>query len=121
MPLAFSLPRRRKVVKSGIREARREFPRHRKFVRSHECSVPGCEGRPIVFAHVRSAENSGVGIKPADWHGISLCDACHREQHQIGQPAFERRHGIDMAALAEAFVRASPDTAMKAALMGEGE
>jgi hypothetical protein len=110
------LPRRRSPQRSGIREIRREFPRHRKFVRSHSCCVPGCEGRPIVFAHVRSAANAGVALKPADWHGISLCDECHREQHQIGQAAFERKHGIDMATLAAAFVRASPDTAMKEAI-----
>lgn len=117
MALQFTLPKRRAVVKSGIlRGPRREWPRHRKFVRSHGCCVPGCEAGPVVFARVRSAENSGVALKPGDWNGISLCDAHHRIQYSIGQPEFEKRHGIDMAALADAFTRASPDAAMKASL-----
>jgi hypothetical protein len=111
------LPRRRQQARSGIlREPKREYPRHRRFVRSFGCCVPNCDGGPIVFAHVRSAANAGTGLRPADWNGISLCDACHREQHQIGQPAFERKHGIDMAALAAAFSCASPDRAMKEAM-----
>lgn len=117
MPLHYTLPRRRKVAKSGIpRGPKHEWPRHRKFVRSHECSVPGCVGTPIEFAHIRSAATSGTGLKPHDAFGISLCFAHHREQHSIGQTAFERRHGIDMRAIAAAFVKASPDVEMRASL-----
>ena len=116
MALQYSLPRRRKVVKSGIREVRREFPRHRKFVRSFGCCVSGCEDGPIEFAHVRSAANSGTSLRPHDAFAISLCTSHHREQHNIGQPAFERKYGLDMSALAASFVKASPDSAMRESL-----
>jgi hypothetical protein len=95
-------------------------------VRSHECSIAGkgghvCEG-PIVFAHVRSSQTGGIGLKPEDWWGISLCDGAHRLQHQIGEPAFERLFGINLLALAVEFRKTSPDVQMKAAMqeMGNG-
>jgi hypothetical protein len=37
-----------------------------------------------------------------------LCRAHDAEQHRIGEAAFEKRHGLDFKALAEAFTRASP-------------
>lgn len=116
MPLT-RLPPKRLRPKSGIeRGPQREWPRHRKFVRSHGCCVPGCQHMDIEFAHVRSAANSGTGFKPHDAFAISLCRVHHREQHQIGQRAFEKTHGIDMMALANAFMRRSPDTAMRESL-----
>ena len=112
-----ALPPKRGRQRSNIlRAPRREWPRHRRFVKNHRCCVPGCQGGPIVFAHWRSAANAGTGIKPADWHGISLCDAHHKEQHQIGQPKFEARHGISMFDLAAAFARGSTDKEMKEAM-----
>lgn len=112
------LPPKREKIRSGIARApAREWPRHRKFVRSFACSVPLCDtGAMVQFAHVRSAANSGVAIKPHDAFGISLCADHHAEQHQIGQPAFERKYSIDLSALAREFVRASPDRAMKDSL-----
>lgn len=92
------------------------WPRHRRFVRSHRCSVPDCVGTPIEFAHYRNAANSGTGLKPHDRFGISLCTVHHREQHVCGQAEFQRRYAIDMAALAERFFQASPDKAMKESL-----
>lgn len=92
------------------------WPRHRRFVRSHACCVPNCQGQPIEFAHYRNAANSGTGLKPHDRFGISLCQKHHREQHVIGQAEFMRRAQIDMAALAEAFYARSPDKAMKDSL-----
>jgi len=47
-------------------------------------------------------------MKPSDRWCISLCKSCHHWQHMIGEATFERSHGIDMKALAEAFVKASP-------------
>lgn len=119
---AVRLPPKRTAPRSGIERAlKREWPRHRKFVRSHACCIAGCEGGQIEFAHVRSAENAGTGIKPGDWNGISLCHYHHARQHAIGQPQFEREYGIDLAALAAAFTRASPDTVMKATLAEGGQ
>lgn len=112
------LPLKRTRPKMGLREpVRREFPRHRKFVRAFGCSVPLCTtGQPIEFAHIRSAANSGVSMKPHDMFGISLCTEHHREQHQIGQAAFERKYQIDLRGIAAAFVRASPDKALRESL-----
>jgi hypothetical protein len=46
--------------------------------------------------------------KPSDAWTISLCFLHHMEQHQIGERQFERRHGIELRALAELFARRSP-------------
>ncbi|WP_376959691.1 hypothetical protein ABNQ39_07210 [Azospirillum sp. A26] len=63
---------------------------------------------PIEAAHVRTGTDGGVGMKPSDKWSISLCKDHHAEQHNIGEPAFERRHAIDMKALAREFAAASP-------------
>ena len=112
------LPAKRKPIRSGIeRAAKREWPRHRAFVRRFGCSVPLCStGAPIEFAHIRSAANAGTGLKPHDAFGVSLCRGHHDEQHRIGQAAFERKYQIDLGKIAAEFVRASPDTAMKESL-----
>lgn len=111
------LPSKRERARSGIERAPpREWPRHRKFVRSHGCCVAGCQRTDIEFAHVRSAANAGTGYKPHDAFAISLCREHHRYQHQIGQRAFEREFGLDMMALAQAFMRRSPDVAMRESL-----
>lgn len=108
------LPKKRQPLRSGIlREAKREWPRHRAFVRGHHCCVPGCQLTDIEFAHVRSAANSGTGIKPADWNGVSLCSYHHRAQHQDGAETFSRAHGIDLWKLAAEFAARSPDAAMR--------
>jgi hypothetical protein len=60
---------------------------------------------------VRNGSGAGVSQKPDDWNTISLCRDHHAEQHRIGEASFEKRHGIDMADLAEAFVIISPKRA----------
>lgn len=111
------LPARKKPVRSNIlRGPKREWPRHRRFVRSHQCCVPGCLQGPIEFAHVRTAANAGKSLKPHDAHAVSLCADHHREQHNRGVQTFERKYGIDLAKLADEFARKSPDQAMKDSL-----
>jgi len=102
-----TLPARIKPEPMG-RDKRIRSPAHLGWVRSHACCVPGCDGRPIEAAHVRSGTDGGTGIKPGDMWAISLCAAHHRDQHQVGEPEFERRHGIDMKALASEFADRSP-------------
>jgi hypothetical protein len=92
---------------SGKKDVGKRSPAHRAWVRGHACCACGSQSA-IVFAHVRCGTDGGTGIKPSDRYGVSLCDPCHRDQHQLGEPEFERRHSIDMKALAEAFFRASP-------------
>jgi hypothetical protein len=102
-------PKRLKRPKMGVREPeRRIFQVHRAFVRRHACSVPGCDRKPIEFAHVKTRGSGGH-----DKDGVSLCLEHHREQHSIGIETFQRRHGIDLWAVAAAFVRATPDKALR--------
>jgi hypothetical protein len=114
------LPPKRARTRSGIARAMQKYwPRHKRFVRSHHCAVTGCPRGPIEFAHVRCAANSGKDDKPSDCYGVPLCQYHHAQQHQIGQPEFERRHGIDLFELAREFVRRSPDWEMKQVLRPE--
>ena len=86
----------------------RECPGHRAWVRRHHCCVPGCLNIPIECAHVRTGTDGGVGLKPSDRWTVSLCSTHHAEQHRIGERRFERRHGVDLSALAGAFAARSP-------------
>jgi hypothetical protein len=111
------LPKRRLRERSGIERApRRIWPRHRRFVKSHACCVPGCAGEPIEFAHIRSAANAGTSVRPFDWFGVSLCKRHHREQHDRGVETFMATYLIDLWALAAEFAARSPDLAMRAAM-----
>lgn len=88
---------------------------HRKWVRAHECVLwanplsPCDMNHPTEAAHYRTAANSGTGKKPGDEWLLPCCRAHHREQHQIGQHAFELRYGISMRDLALGYARESPD------------
>lgn len=109
-----SLPPKRKPVKSGIERApKRTWPKHRRFVKSHCCCVPGCEATNVDFAHLRSAANAGTGLKPHDCYGVSLCRAHHDEQHRIGADSFGQKYNINLWALALEFTHKSPDKWMK--------
>ena len=111
------LPDRRKRPKMGIREPLQKiWPRHRRWVKSHGCCVPGCTALRIDFAHLRSAANAGAGQRPHDGFGVSLCRRHHDEQHRRGADAFGKRYGIDLRALATEFARRSPDWEMRASL-----
>jgi hypothetical protein len=81
---------------------------HRAWVRRHRCSVRGCLGLPIECTHVRCGTDGGLGLKPSDRWTISLCRHHHLEQHEIGEPAFEARHELDLVQLAREFARRSP-------------
>ena len=89
---------------------------HQEWIRGLACIVPGCRRSPCQFCHVRSAANSGTGLKPHDSFGVPMCEAHHMEQHRIGQQAFQKRHHIDLFLTAAARFRNSPDTKMKEVL-----
>jgi hypothetical protein len=111
------LPPTRKFQRSGIlRAPQRHWPRHERWVRSHSCVVPGCQNVPIEFAHVRTAENSGTGLKPHSKCGVSLCSMHHQQQHEVGVETFQALYKIDLMALADEFFRRSPDKAMRESL-----
>jgi len=91
-------------------KVKRRCPSHTRWVGEHACCACGSRG-PIEVAHVRNGTNGGTGLKPTDDWTISLCRDCHSEQHRIGEPSFEKKHGIDMKALAREFAKASPHSA----------
>ena len=48
------LPRRLKRSKLGVQvPARKVWPRHRRWVKSHGCCVPECDPTIVNFAHLR--------------------------------------------------------------------
>lgn len=93
--------------KSEKADAGKRSPAHRAWVRRHQCVVEGCSAMPIECAHIRRANNSGMGFKPSDAFTVSLCKEHHAESHR-GEQTFETKHTVDLLALAEAFYRASP-------------
>ena len=113
-----ALPPKRDRRPSRIpRGPQREWPRHRAWLRQHQCAVgrADCEG-PTEVAHIRTAANAGTGLKPPDWDAVPLCQACHELQHQIGMLTFEKQMRGDLAELAREFARRSPDKAMREAM-----
>jgi hypothetical protein len=84
---------------------------HRAWVRRHRCCVRGCDRRPVECAHVRRGTDGAIALKPSDRWTVSLCWFHHREQHDIGEAAFEARHGLDLRSLATEFARRSPHAA----------
>ena len=111
-----NLPARRKPARSGIErtEAVRECYGHRKWIRGHTCSVPGCQGGPIECAHVQGSpvvpyeDRGGLQKKASDKWTYPLCADHHAESHRIGHDTFDRRHGIDRAKIAAALFQRSP-------------
>jgi hypothetical protein len=104
---------------------KRRWPMHRKFIESQPCVVPGCS-RPSVCAHLRTAGNSGIGLKPHDQFTVPLCDTHHKE---LDTPAprdcidgesrtyrFLRKYGVDLWKIAADLAERSPDLAMRATM-----
>ncbi|MFL7901510.1 putative HNHc nuclease [Azospirillum argentinense] len=104
-----ALPARRTRPRSGIeRNGPARCPQHLAWVRTHRCSVPGCDSAPIEAAHVRIGTDGGTAMKPSDCWVISLCADHHAEQHRVGERSFEARHVINMRLLALEFAAKSP-------------
>ena len=92
---------------SGKKDLGKRSPGHRAYVRSHACCACGSQ-TAIECAHVREGTDGGMGMKPSDKWCIALCKLCHAEQHRIGEGPFERRHTINLKALACEFLAKSP-------------
>jgi len=117
------IPKRRKRPKMGLREeARIRCLGHLKWLRGFVCAIgpvhcvvprrlekPWLEcGGKVQAAHVRTGTDGAMGEKPSDCWAIPLCAVHHREQHDIGEPAFEKRYGFDMKAVARELWKVSP-------------
>lgn len=77
------------------------------WIRSFVCSIGGRPGHicggGIEAAHARVGTDGGAGVKPSDWWTLPLCHDAHAEQHQIGEPAFEKKYAISMREIAKSF------------------
>lgn len=94
-----------RLPKKQKRDSRWRSPKHRAFVRDHECS--NCAGRAgIQFAHYRLGSGAGMGQKPDDYLGTSLCGDCHDRQHAVGEETFWAGKNVD--AIIRNFIRTSP-------------
>lgn len=86
---------------------------HLEWIRTQPClcrsSGDGwhCHG-PVQAAHVRTNTDGGMGMKPSDFWSVPLCAKHHREQHQIGETAFQLRHRIFMRTKAMELAQRSP-------------
>ena len=101
-----------RIPKPAKRASRWKSTAHRDFVRSHACCNCGSTVN-VEFAHVRAGSGAGIGQKPDDWHGVSLCHDCHiGDQHTKGEPNFWQRYyartGTSVSELIAAFIKASP-------------
>lgn len=77
---------------------------HLQWIRGRACAIEGlnghrCEGK-IHAHHVKTETDGCMGQKPGDCWALPLCESAtggaHREIHQIGEPAFERKYGIKL-------------------------
>jgi hypothetical protein len=118
--MAFLRPKKLKRAKMGVRPpARLVFSVHRAYVKRHACALCGYSGPEIEFMHLRTAANSGTGIKPGDQFGIPGCRDCHRDCHQRGHDTVAREHGTTLEklfALAAHFAKTTTDKALIEAL-----
>ena len=95
---------------SGRADLVRRCDAHKGWIRKRECAfvdAGGCSGR-IEAAHVRLGTDGGMGIKPSDVYCWPACSHHHGEQHQIGEPAFAAKYGVDLVALATSYAKISP-------------
>jgi hypothetical protein len=81
--------------------------RHLAWLRTLSCVVPGCLNRRIEAHHIRTAANSGVGMKPDDRFAVPCCFDHHREYHTHGRKTFERKYGLDLLVEAERYAASS--------------
>lgn len=104
------------------RDRRTRSPVHRRYIKTFLCLLwarKECDERAKAdCAHIHAAGNVAVSLKPGDEYLVPLCRRHHTEQHNIGQPEFERRYaaeleGMTLAQKALEFSRASPDRAIR--------
>lgn len=100
--------RKREKLRTGDERGPLRCYGHLRFIRAHHCSVPGCASTQIEAAHVRGGTDGGMGQKPSDRFTLPICADHHREQHNIGEAAFERRHKISMRQIADKLWDISP-------------
>lgn len=109
MKLPSKLSRSERVPRpEGVKKAGRwKKPKHCNFVRGHACTACGSTAG-IQVAHVRNGTDCGMGTKPSDYYTVSLCDACHTRQHNVGEETFWAEAEMNALEACELFAKASP-------------
>lgn len=104
-------PRIPRTVPGSKREKREgDCPEHRKWVRQQPCLFNGTDCAGQMHAHhVRTAANSGVGMKPDDKFCVPLCALHHQRIHQNGEAFW------DFLGEAEKLAKRSPALRRRAA------
>jgi len=72
------------------------------------CCVPACWREPERH-HVRTAANSGMGMKPSDKWIVPMCHMHHMEGHKIGWQRFEKRYRISLVEIAKELAQIDRD------------
>lgn len=105
-------PFKRKVTKRGRFDPRFRSKEHMSWVRSRfGCAVRGCQHVTdrIDPAHITGIGGATLGRKPPDDRVIPLCRTHHTEMdHQIGEPKFAQKYGIDLEEMIRDLIRESP-------------
>jgi hypothetical protein len=103
----------KKAPKVAKEDAEKVGADHLAFLRTLPCVITGA--RPVEAAHVSMTSkiwgksDKGVGKKSADRWALPLSPAMHREQHELGERAFWKKHGIDPLVVACRLWEASGD------------
>lgn len=112
-----NIPKKRKRPKMNCKPPSViRSPGHLAWVRKRDCACRGVgfydcnlgDNNRVEAAHVRTGTDGGTSIKPSDCWVIPLCAAHHRQQHQIGESAFEKQYNINMKELAKTLWDFSP-------------
>jgi len=82
-------------------------PEHLGWIRRQPCSVLDCRNQSVPH-HVRNGGDGGMGVKPSDSWAVPICQVHHSELHRIGHRSFEKKHGLDLRAIALTFAAGSP-------------
>lgn len=93
--LGKQLPQR-KPPRSQTRNGPPRDPQYLAWIRALPSVISGQQ--PCEAAH--TGTDGGMGQKASDYSALPLTPAEHREYHQRGKPAFERRHRVNCAHLA---------------------
>lgn len=78
----------------------RRDPEHLAWIRRQPCCVAFCNNGDVQAHHLRTAANSGTGLKPPDLEVVPLCGDHHRELHDVGRLTFANKYSINLEAWA---------------------
>ncbi len=107
---------RGKARKARKAKARKDDPAetpadraHHEWIRTLPCCCGRCPpGEASDPHHVRTAANSGTGMKPSARNLVPLSHDCHTEGHARGWKTWQRERGINLAGIAAGLAASSP-------------